>query len=356
MLDHFAGSEMGRAQRTRRELAKDGELHHGGKLRLASVTYGIPIEDWLDLSTGINPHGWPVPPLPPSAWSRLPEDDDGLEAAARAYYGTDLLLPVAGSQAAIQALPRLRPPCRVGVLHPGYAEHIHAWRRAGHEVSAVPVAGLDEAARQVDVLVVINPNNPTGDRVVPEILLEWHAWLAARDGWLVVDEAFMDPIPADSLAPYSTRRGLLVLRSLGKFFGLAGARVGFVLAESSLLDRLRAQLGPWTLAAPSRWVAERALADRVWQEATRGQLVKKAERLAALLSQHGLATGGGCALFQWVPAPRAAAVHEWLARQGILIRLFTEPASLRFGLPGLEAGWARLDQTLANTCMELAPA
>ena len=285
-------NEMGHAHRSQRELAKDGELQHGGELRRAAARYGIPIQDWLDLSTGINPNGWPVPPLPPSAWSRLPDDEDGLEAAARSYYGTEQLLPVAGSQAAIQALPRLRLACRVGVLYPGYAEHAYAWRCAGHELAAVPVAGLREAARHVDVLVVINPNNPTGDRFRPQTLLDWHASLAAREGWLVVDEAFIDPTPADSLAPYSKRPGLIVLRSLGKFFGLAGARVGFVLAQTALLERLRAHLGPWTVTAPSRWVAERALADRAWQGAARARLLKKAERLAALLNQHGLAIGG----------------------------------------------------------------
>lgn len=324
-------------------------LKHGGRLREAAARYGIPIEDWLDLSTGINPEGWPVPPLPPSAWSRLPEDEDGIEAAARAYYGTDALLAVAGSQAAIQALPLLREPCRVGIISPGYAEHAYAWRRAGRVVAAVAAADLGNAARQVDVLVVINPNNPTGDRFAPETLLDWHARLAARDGWLVVDEAFIDPTPADSLAPYSTRPGLIVLRSLGKFFGLAGARVGFVLAESSWLHRLGEHLGPWTVAAPSRWAATPALVDRAWQEATRTRLVKQGERLAALLRRHGLAPGGGCALFQWALIPHAAAIHERLARQGILTRLFTEPASLRFGLPGAEAGWARLEEALANT-------
>jgi cobalamin biosynthesis protein CobC len=243
----------------------------------------------------------------------------------------------------------------VGIIAPGYAEYARAWRRAGHEVVGVPVEVLGNTARHVDVLAVIHPNNPTGDRFAVETLLDWHDCLAAREGWLVVDEAFIDPTPADSLAPYSTRPGLLVLRSLGKFFGLAGARVGFVLAESSWLHRLRGQLGPWTVAAPSRWVAERALADRAWQEAARAQLLKKAERLAALLNQHGLAIGGSCVLSQWLPTPHAAAIHERLARQGVLTRLFTEPASLRFGLPGAEAGWARLDQTLANACKQLAP-
>ncbi|MGH8575445.1 MAG: threonine-phosphate decarboxylase CobD [Gammaproteobacteria bacterium] len=330
-------------------------LEHGGKLRLASARYGIPIEEWLDLSTGINPHGWPVPPLPPSAWLRLPEDDDGLEAAARAYYGADLLLPVAGSQAAIQALPRLRPSCRVGVLHPGYAEHIDAWRRAGHDVAAVPVAGLDEAARQVDVLVVIHPNNPTGDRFPPGALLDWHDGLAARGGWLVVDEAFMDPTPADSLVRYSARPGLIVLRSLGKFFGLAGARVGFVLAQAALLRGLAEAVGPWPLAGPSRAVASKALVDIAWQSAMRGELPEASARLALLLTTHGLVPTGGCSLFQWVVTDEANALYESLARQGVLTRRFPDPPSLRFGLPGMEPGWRRLEAALAVARAESFP-
>ena len=323
-------------------------LEHGGRLRQAAARYGIPLADWLDLSTGINPNGWPVPALPPTTWTRLPEDDDGLVEAACPYYGAQAVLPVAGSQAAIQALPELRPPCRVGVLHPAYAEHAYAWRRAGHAVIPVSVADIDDAISTLDVLVLIHPNNPTGTRFATGQLLDWHARLAARGGWLVVDEAFMDTTPEKSLAPYSTRPGLVVLRSLGKFFGLAGARVGFVCAESLLLDKLQTQLGPWTLATPSRRVATHALADRAWQEAARKRLALASERLATLLQRHALTPQGGCALFQWVPTPRAGKVHDRLAHSGILTRLFETQAGLRFGLPGTEADWMRLDAALAD--------
>jgi len=331
-------------------------LPHGGRLREAARRYGIPLDAWLDLSTGINPRPWLVPAIPVSAWARLPEDEDGLIDAARAYYEAPHVLPVTGSQAAIQALPPLRTPCRVGIITPGYAEHARAWQRAGHEVAAVPVASLGEAARQVDVLVVIHPNNPTGDRFAVETLLDWHAGLAARKGWLVVDEAFMDPTPADSLAAYCARPGLIVLRSLGKFFGLAGARVGFVLAESALLERLAEALGLWPLPGPSRAVAAEALADARWQSATRTALPEASARLAQFLSAHGLAPAGGCALFQWVVTPEAPAIHEALARQGILTRLFHDPVSLRFGLPGTEQDWARVQATITGSCKEASPA
>jgi cobalamin biosynthesis protein CobC len=330
-------------------------LPHGGRLREAAHRYGIPLDAWLDLSTGINPHAYPVPAIPVTAWARLPEDGDGLIDAAHAYYEAPQVLPVAGSQAAIQVLPRLRTPGRVGIIIPGYAEHARAWRRAGHEIAAVPVAGLGEAARQVDVLVVIHPNNPTGDRFAVETLLDWHACLAARAGWLVVDEAFMDPTPADSLARYSASPGLIVLRSLGKFFGLAGARVGFVLGEATILRRLAEALGPWPLAGPSRAVASKALADAHWQSAMRRELPEVSARLAQLLTAHGLVSTGGCGLFQWVVTREANAIHEALARQGVLTRLFLDPPSLRFGLPGTEQGWMRLEAALAVAWAESSP-
>jgi len=323
-------------------------LHHGGRLRAAAKRYAIAPEYWIDLSTGINPNGWPVPTIPSSSWARLPEDGDGLEQAACTYYGIEQVLPVAGSQAAIQELPRLRSLSRVSILNPCYAEHAAAWRRAGHVVMPVAVERLDECVARSDALVLANPNNPSGARFTVDQLLDWHAQLAARSGWLVVDEAFMDVTPESSLCRHSGRPGLIVLRSLGKFFGLAGARVGFVCARTALLTELRNRLGPWSVNAPARWVANSALADRDWQEATRQRLIWESARLHTLLARHGLTPDGGCALFQWLRTPRATYLHDALARQSILTRSFSEPSSLRFGLPGNEADWGRLDAALAD--------
>lgn len=327
-------------------------LEHGGRLRQAAAHYGIPLAGWLDLSTGIHPEGWPAPPVPSTVWARLPEDDDGLIEAACDYYGARHALAVAGSQAAIQALPQLflqgHAPGRIGVVAPGYAEHAHAWAKAGHTVIQIGRGQLQKQPppNDLDVLVLIHPNNPTGQTTAPATLLAWHERLAARGGWLVVDEAFMDCTPEFSLAAHSHKPGLIVLRSLGKFFGLAGARVGFVLAEAALLERLRERLGPWTLSGPARHVATLALRDTDWQTATRGALIAAGARLAALLRQRGLAPTGGTALFQWVETPHAREIHAALARQGILTRLFEQPLSLRFGLPGAEAEWQRLEHAL----------
>src|SRR5690606_1170921 len=158
-----------------------------------------------------------------SAWQRLPEAYDGLEAAARDYYGGAQLPAVAGSRAGLRVLPQLRAAGLVGVLSPSYAEHARAERTAGHRVPAPSVQGMERQLAQCDVLLLVNPNNPTGQRLEPQRLLDWHAQLAERGGWLVVDEAFIDCAPAFSLATACPRPGLIVLRSFGKFFGMAGA-------------------------------------------------------------------------------------------------------------------------------------
>ena len=335
-------------------------LEHGGRLLRAAHEYGIPAQEWLDLSTGISPHAWPVPTLPASAWQRLPEEDDGLIEVARRYYGHASLLPVAGSQAAIQALPALRERSRVGVLDPGYAEHAHAWQRAGHKVERADAAALFAHASRYDVVVLIHPNNPGGERFELDALLALHAALARRGGWLVVDEAFIDATPQHSLCAAHALPGLIVLRSVGKFFGLAGARAGFVCAEPGLLVALRERLGPWTLSGPTRHVLKLALADSAWQAMQRERLHAASARLSALLTRHGLAPDAGCAFFQWRRDERAAALQRALARQGILVRRFERPASLRFGLPGDDAAFARLGAALASwsaleTKREVAP-
>ena len=313
-------------------------------MRATAKRYGIAIDAWLDLSTGINPDAWPVPALPADLWQRLPEEDDGLLEAALSFYGTSRLLPVAGSQAAIQMLPRLRKPCCVSMAATSYAEHERAWQQHGHQVS------YDEDLLQsdADVVVVVNPNNPTGRLYGVTELLELNARLVQRGGLLVVDEAFMDATPELSLASFCPMEGLIVLRSLGKFFGLAGARAGFVLALENILQPLAELLGPWPIATPARHVANLALCDTAWQEKTRATLQAASLRLSDMLARHGFAPSGGTCLFHWVKCDDAASVHQALAKQGILIRLFDAPASLRFGLPYGEKNWARLDAALSG--------
>jgi len=319
-------------------------LEHGGRLRQAAHDYRIPLSRWLDLSTGLAPEGWPVPPLPEEVWRRLPEDTDGLAMACMAYFRSAAVLPVSGSQAAIQALPRLFSPRRVGVLSPCYGEHLRAWKMGGHTVYEVSPEDWHHAHHNYDIVVLSNPNNPTGTTLPPDLLHNWCQQLHARNGFLVVDEAFMDATPEEGILSGADIPGLIVLRSLGKFYGLAGVRCGFVAAEPALLQRLSGILGPWAVSHPARWIAQRALADHSWQETQRARLLASAQRLTTLLEGVGLPTASGCAFFRWVNHPQPEALAARLAHSGILVRTFR--TGLRFGLPGMETDWERLSETL----------
>jgi cobalamin biosynthesis protein CobC len=322
-------------------------LEHGGNLQQAATQYGIPLADWLDLSTGIHPQHYPIPALPPALFQRLPATDDGLLAAARNYYGAQQLLACAGSQAALQVLPALRKTCRVAMPRTMYQEHAHAWQRAGHQVQFFDQQPNEQTLDHSDVLLLCNPNNPTGQRYAVDTLLGWHARLAAHGGWLVVDEAFMDTTPQHSLASHSGQPGLWVLRSLGKFFGLAGLRVGFLLGEATALAEVESLLGPWTVSGPSRYIAEKALQDTGWQQQMREQLAAQSLQLAQLLARYGLSAAGGTDLFQYVPHAASLQLQAALAKQGVWTRYFASPQALRLGLPPATQ-WARLEQALSK--------
>lgn len=326
-------------------------LEHGGHLIDASNKYNIPKEQWIDLSTGINPNGWPVPAIPSECWQRLPESADGLLSAAKEYYQCQSILAVAGSQAAIQALPLLRKKSKVGVLAPAYAEHAYSWQKAGHEVVELSVETIESRLPQLDVLILINPNNPTGQRFSKTQLLNWHKQLDKRDGWLIIDEAFIDTTPENSLSSHPVSDGLIILRSIGKFFGLAGLRCGFVIATENTLTELNERLGPWTISHPSRYITTLALIDKDWHLKTQIELKKQSARLALLLTKYGLEVTAQTDLFLWVKMPDAEKIHYFLAEKGILTRLFTQPDSLRFGLPKNELQWKFLEQALNKTTM-----
>lgn len=327
---------------------------HGGRLNAAAREWDIPVNRWLDLSTGINPIGWPMPAIPARLWHRLPEDDDGLDEVIRAWAGAPesaACIPVPGSQAAIKMLPFLRPPCRVGIPEPGYQEHGHWWALAGHQVIALPLeAAAQEVSwpEQLDVLVWIHPNNPTGLTLAPDTLRQWHDRLAPHGGWLVLDEAFADAEAQISLAADTgaERPGLVVLRSLGKFFGLAGLRAGAVLTDPVLGEAVRAALGPWALSGPARHGMALALADTDWQRQAARRLGRDSARLDRLLARFGLAVSGGTRLFRYVLHAEAAGIADGLARQGVLVRRFDSPPALRFGLPGTPEQWQRLEAAL----------
>ena len=307
---------------------------HGGQLKLASERYNIPLDQWIDLSTGINPNSYPLPPVPAEIWQRLPEVNDGLEDAAAAFYGSSHLLPVAGSQEAIQRLPLLRKQSRVGIISPAYHSHQKAWEAAGHEVIEVSRGELEEVLPTLDVLLLVNPTNPTAERYSLKTLRYWHAQLLAQGGWLVVDEAFIDLTPEKSLITEEPQKGLIVLRSIGKFFGLAGIRLGFVWAEPDILAALINLQDDWSVSNPARWAGRLALSDKQWQLEQRQLIPMKMAALKEHLQATYNAPVAEAGLFAYVVLGKAEALaeHEKLCSKGTLTRLFPAFGALRFGL------------------------
>ena len=325
---------------------------HGGSLGRARAQFPDAPLPWIDLSTGINPHSYPHSPIAATALTRLPEpaDEQRLRDIAAAAYGAPSAENVAaapGTQILLPMLYGLVKPGRAAVLSPTYSEHARAARLAGHAVSET--ANLD-ALGEADLAVAVNPNNPDGRLVEKGALVSLARRLAQRGGLLIVDEAFMDVAePGFSLCGDVDRESIVVLRSLGKFYGLAGTRLGFAIAPVAVAQRLSDLLGPWAVSGPALAIANEALADKAWAEAMRTQLHKESQRLDDLIRLAGLNPCGGTILYRFVRDPRAASLHAALGREGIAVRAFEAmPDALRFGLPGHEAAWERLDVALSR--------
>lgn len=328
-------------------------IAHGGALRAARRAFPDVSEPWIDLSTGINPHAWPIGDVSRESWQRLPETEEiaALETvAARAYGAGGAVSVVAapGAQSPIQLLPLVHPARNVAVLGPTYAEHAHRWRASGANVREIATLG---DAGDADVAVIVNPNNPDGRLLDAGALAPLAQGLTRRGGLLVLDESFMDVLPnAVSFAPHIGGQSVVVLRSFGKFYGLAGLRLGFALAPPVLAARLRDALGPWAVSGAAVDIGQRALADAAWRDTMRLRLEKDAARLDRLLSDAGLALAGGTPLFRLAETRRASTLARALAARGILVRTFEDrPARLRFGLPGGEEQWLRLAEAMEES-------
>ena len=326
-------------------------IHHGGNLSAAKAIFGEDIPGgWIDLSTGINPVPYPASALSPGALNRLPEpaDEQALIAAARGYYGAAPnanVIAAPGTQALIQWLPYVRRIGRVDVVAPTYGEHAPRWADAGHTVRNINT--LDDA--DADVVVIVNPNNPDGRTAPRDALILAAERQAARGGLLVVDEAFADVAPKASLTG-TAMNGLVVLRSFGKFFGLAGLRLGFAIGDKAITEALADKLGPWAVSTPALDIGRAALNDTTWQMTTRARLIADAAKLDNLLRVAGLVLMGGTDLYRLVETEDADTLYHSLGQAGILIRTFpTHPRWARFGLPATDAQWDRLATALATT-------
>jgi cobalamin biosynthetic protein CobC len=317
-------------------------IMHGGDLGEAMRRFPDAPRPWLDLSTGINPVPYPVGSLVDDSWARLParrDEQELLDAAAGRYGVRDqtTLLAAPGTQALIQLLPRLVPKSRVAVLGATYEEHEVCWARQGHDVR---VANDVAQAARADVLVVVNPDNPTG-RLLSA------AELGHPSHLLVVDEAFIDFLPPTASLAGKLPPRTIVLRSFGKAYGLAGLRLGFAIGAPDLIARLAAELGPWAVSGPALAIGRKALADNAWLVAAKARLERDGQRLDDLLMAAGFTLVGGTPLFRLVRHDDVPAVVERLGRQAIHVRAFSrQPQWLRFGLPGTDQEFRQLAAAL----------
>lgn len=319
---------------------------HGGDLDRAKREHGAG--DWLDLSTGINPVPYPVPVLSKDAWTKLPTRTEiaALETAATQLYTTlGSVVALGGAQAAIQLIPRLLKPGRACVVGPTYNEHAAALRAHGWDVSMVtdPADGAG-----ADLLTVVNPNNPDGRVWKPEVLLK----LSDEVGLMVVDESFADTEVGLSIAPSigTSEDRVVALRSFGKFFGLAGVRLGFAITGDARADKLRSLAGPWAVSGPAIALGHVALADAHWQAETRDRLKTDAACLDHIAEKAGWHLVGGTPLFRTYETPNARGAQTHLARHHIWSRIFPYSETwLRLGLPGTVSEWAQLKTAISDT-------
>lgn len=322
---------------------------HGGNMDRAITAYGGAAGDWIDLSTGINRVAFPLPDLPPEVWTMLPTHAamQALRKTAGRHYATHApVLATAGAQAAIQMMPWLdNPPGQTRrlarVVAPTYNEHAAVLRAAGWQVEEV--AHLADLAG-ADLAVVVNPNNPDGRSHGQADLLD----VLGTVGRLVVDESFGDIAPALSMLPHAGRPGLLILRSFGKFWGLAGVRLGFVFGSGADIAALSALAGPWPVSGAALAIGQAALGDTAWATETRQRLLAEVPRMDALAQGAGWRIEGGTALFRLYHTHDAMLAQDRLARARIWSRIFPwHPTWLRLGLPGSEAEWSRLAAALS---------
>jgi cobalamin biosynthesis protein CobC len=334
-----------------------GFAHHGGQLAAARAAYSQAPQPWIDLSTGINPRSYPAPRARGVALNRLPDIRElaRLEAVAAVAFGVDdprRVVATGGTEPALRLLPYVLGQNSARVAGPTYGSHADAWQSAGVATAVVADSELEGSVGERTALIVVNPNNPDGRLIDRERLLRLHALAAERGGVLVVDEAFADLVPEASvagLAGTAAAERLLVLRSFGKFYGLAGVRLGFVVGAPALMARVRSAIGDWPVSVDALLAGLAGYADHDWAERTRVQLARAARRLDELLRRHGFEIVGGTSLYRLAKTADAPAWFDRFAAAGILTRPFQYDSSLlRFGLPGSSDAWRRLCDALAG--------
>ena len=310
---------------------------HGGGIDAARSQDGGARGDWVDLSTGINPIAYPVGQLAADAWTALPDSlaMERLLRAARQFWNVPdeaMVVAAPGASALIAMMPFLTRGPSVYIPQPTYNEHEAAFRAQGRLCV--------DAARDAGVHVYVHPNNPNGRKITRDDV--------TKDAFTIIDESFCDSCPDDSLVALTARTGVVVLKSFGKFWGLAGTRLGFAIARPDTAGRLADMLGPWAVSGPAMQIGARALEDREWASDTRLRLERDAQRMDLLMGGQGAGFVGGTSLFRTYEVKDAAALQDRLAKAHIWTRIFPYSTTwIRFGLPATDQDWARLEGALS---------
>lgn len=335
------------------DIAAGRFAHHGGRLCIARSLFPEVPQPWIDLSTGINPHSYPAPRASARERNRLPEPTELTrleEVAAKAFNIDDSARVVAtgGTETALRLLPHVLKLTDAVIAGPTYGSHADAWHRAGAEVRTVSDAELLASSGTASAITIVNPNNPNGRLAGRERLLALHD--SSSGGALIVDEAFGDLEPqhcVSDIAGSAIAPRMIVLRSFGKFYGLAGVRLGFVIASPAIATRLRQLLGDWPVSVDALRAGLAAYADNDWAKHMRFRLGKMAQRLDKLLVGGGMDVAGGTSLYRLGRAANARARFTKLISHGVLVRPFDYDATLlRFGLPKSANEWRRLSKAL----------
>lgn len=339
------------------QIAAGRFAHHGGRLGVARSLFPDVPQPWIDLSTGINPRSYPAPRASQRARNRLPEPTElaRLETiAAEAFGVTDAarVVATAGTECALRLLPQISNLRAAVVVGPTYGSHCDAWTRAGALTQTIRLDEISTHAERAVCMTIVNPNNPDGRTVERSQLLKLHDSLAQHGGTLIVDEAFAEIAPEVSVAAAAGTAPapkLIVLRSFGKFFGLAGLRLGFIVAATPLAAAIRGLLGEWPISSDALAAGLAAYANTRWMDRERATLQKSARRLDGLLTLNGFELAGGTSLFRLARAPDARLRFTRLLAAGILVRPFDfAPDLLRFGLPRGREQWRRLAAALGR--------
>lgn len=317
---------------------------HGGDIWGASKRAGLSPEKILDFSSSLNPFG-----LPKKAASAIkdglryasPYPDPAsfsLRQALSVFHSIDpgQIVPGNGSTELIYALPRVLRLKRALIAEPAFSEYRRSLELAGCRTESLVLReedgfgfDLDRFSRKIKkgygAVFVANPANPTGALLEKDTIIEAARLCKKAGAWLVVDEAFIDFREEGSVKSFAGKeKNLIVLRSMTKFYSMAGLRLGFLITGKGAAERFRKSMLPWSVNTLAACAAMGALKDSAYIRKTLGWLGPERVFLSNALSGLGLKVFPSSANFLMAKTslnqPLAIEIRERLFGRGILIR------------------------------------